>query len=79
MPQFTCWGITMEGKLLPTVDQAFAVVRVCQMLSNYYRAMYVFRYDDVQKIVYIQAGTDVRNDEIEIPIPTNGIWEFYQQ
>ena len=69
----------MEEDDLPTVDQAMACVRVYQMLSNYYRAVYFFRYDQVSRIVYIQAGTDALNDEIEITIPTSGIWEFYQQ
>lgn len=45
--------IDMEEDNLPTVDQAMACVRVYQMLSNYYRAVYFFRYDRVSKIVYV--------------------------
>jgi hypothetical protein len=53
-----------------------ACVRVCQMLSNGYRAVYVFRYDTSRQIVYIQAGTETRPDEIEVEIPVSGLWRF---
>lgn len=46
------------------------------MLSNSYRAIYVFRYDTSRQIVYIQAGTEVQTDEIEVEIPQNGLWRF---
>lgn len=58
---------------MPTVDQAFACVRVCQMLSNGYRSINLFWYDDSRKIVYIIAGA---NDGIEIEVYTNGLWKF---
>jgi hypothetical protein len=61
---------------LPTVEQATSCVRVCQMLSNSYRAIYVFRYDTNRKIVYIQAGTEVQTDEIEVEIAQSGLWRF---
>ncbi|AFZ33529.1 MULTISPECIES: hypothetical protein [Cyanophyceae] len=61
---------------MPTVEQAFACMRVCQMLSNSYRAIYVFRYDTRRQIVYIQAGTEVQTDEIEVEIPQGGLWRF---
>ncbi|PSB49187.1 hypothetical protein C7B80_03030 [Cyanosarcina cf. burmensis CCALA 770] len=61
---------------MPTVEQALACVRVCQMLSNSYRAIYVFRYDTNRKIVYIQAGTEVQTDEIEVEIAQSGLWRF---
>ena len=69
----------MEEDNLPTVDQAMACVRVYQMFSNCYRAVYFFRYDQVNRVVYIQAGTEAKNDEIEITVPTTELWDFYQQ
>ena len=61
---------------MPTVEQAMSCVRVCQMLSNSYRAIYVFRYDTNRKIVYIQAGIEVHTDEIEVEIAQSGLWRF---
>lgn len=61
---------------IPSSQQALACLRVCQMLSNGYRAIYLFRYDTSRQIVYIQAGTEAQNDEIEIEIPDNGLWRF---
>lgn len=58
---------------MPTVEQAMACVRVCQMLSNYYQSINLFRYDEFRKIVYIIAGD---NDEFKLIVPTNGEWEF---
>ncbi len=60
----------------PSSQQAFACLRVCQMLSNSYRAIYVFRYDTTRQIVYLQAGTATQNDEIEIEILKHGLWRF---
>lgn len=48
-------------------------MRVCQMLSNYYQSINLFRYDNSRRIVYIIAGA---NDEFKIIIPPNGVWEF---
>lgn len=48
-------------------------VRVCQMLSNYYQDIHLFRYDSFRSIVYIIAGA---NDEFKIIIPSSGVWEF---
>lgn len=60
----------------PTIEQAFAAVRVCQLLSNYGRNIYLFRYDTTRSIIYIIAGTETINEEVEIVIPANGIWRF---
>lgn len=60
----------------PSSQQALACLRVCQMLSNSYRAIFLFRYDTTRQVVYIQAGTEAQNDEIEIEIPNNGFWRF---
>ncbi|MGF1936037.1 MULTISPECIES: DUF6888 family protein [unclassified Nostoc] len=32
--------------MLPTTEQALACVRVCQMLSNLYKDIRLFRFDD---------------------------------
>lgn len=57
----------------PTFEQALSCMRVCQMLSNYYQSINLFRYDNSRKIVYIIAGA---NDEFKIVIPPNEVWEF---
>lgn len=48
---------------------------VCQLLSNLYQPIQVFRYDQKLKTIYIQAGV---RDEIAIIIDEDGIWEFVQ-
>lgn len=58
---------------MPTIAQAYASVRVCQMLSNLYRPINVFRYDSKLKTIYIQAGLA---DEYAIVINEEGDWEF---
>jgi hypothetical protein len=46
---------------------------VCQMLSNLYQPLQVFRYDQKFKTIYIQAGI---NDEIALVIDEDGSWKF---
>ncbi len=58
---------------MPTVAQAYASVRVCQMLSNFYQPINVFRYDIKLKTIYIQAGLA---DEFAINIDEEGDLEF---
>lgn len=58
---------------MPTVAQAYGSVRVCQMLSNLYQPINVFRYDDQLKTIYIQAGVA---DEYAIVIDEQGDWEL---
>ncbi|WP_436836098.1 DUF6888 family protein [Laspinema palackyanum] len=60
---------------MPTVAQAYGSVKVCQMLSNLYQVINVFRYDPALKTIYVQAG---RNDEFAIIINEEGIWEFVE-
>lgn len=60
-----------EQTIYPTVDQAFACLRVCQMLSNYYRDIRLFRFDDQTGDVFILAADDLR-----IIVPPNGDWRF---
>jgi hypothetical protein len=58
----------------PTAKQAQAAVRVCQMLSNYYRPIVVFRYDTYNKVIFILAIKGA--EETEIVIHPSGFWRF---
>ncbi|WP_442940725.1 DUF6888 family protein [Nostoc sp.] len=60
--------------MLPTTEQALACVSVCQMLSNLYKDIRLFRFDDQTGQVYILAG-----DEVQIIILSNGIWDFVNE
>ncbi|MBW4552649.1 MAG: hypothetical protein KME35_16300 [Aphanocapsa sp. GSE-SYN-MK-11-07L] len=55
------------------VEQAIACVRVCQMLSNGYQPIYVFRYNESTRIVFILAGV---TESLEILIFPDGQWRF---
>ncbi|PSB28498.1 DUF6888 family protein [Stenomitos frigidus] len=59
---------------MPTTEQNFASVCVCQMRSNYYRDIQLFRYNSHSGIIYIFA-----NDELQIVIPRNGNWRFLDE
>jgi hypothetical protein len=41
---------------MPTAEQAFACVRVCQMLSDGYQPIHVFRYNSNTKYDRIAVG-----------------------
>ncbi|NEU77439.1 hypothetical protein PI95_034525 [Hassallia byssoidea VB512170] len=58
---------------MPTTEQALACVRVCQMRSNGYLAIHVFRYNQNTKTVFILAGVA---ESLEILIFSNGQWRF---
>jgi len=58
---------------LPTQQQLVTAVFLCQLLSNLYQPIQVFRYDRRLKTIYIQAGV---NDEIALVIDEDGSWEF---
>jgi len=45
-PQTTTGAFTMEGRRLPTIDQAIECVYVCQMLSNLLQDIHLFRFDE---------------------------------
>ncbi|MGK7892193.1 MAG: hypothetical protein AB4372_00675 [Xenococcus sp. (in: cyanobacteria)] len=60
---------------MPTVEQALICVRVCQMLSDLYQPIYLFRYDINFKTIFILARNQ-NNEEIQIVIFANGIWRF---
>ena len=56
---------------MPTVDQAMAVVRICQWLSNFYVDIHLFRYDPKYKDLTVIAG-----ETIVVVIPPSGDWRF---
>jgi hypothetical protein len=58
---------------MPTKEQAFACIRVCQMLSNGYQSIHVFRYNENTKTVFILAGV---TESLEILVFSNGQWRF---
>ncbi len=63
----------------PTAPQAFKCVELCQMLSNSYRAIYFFRFDEVRNVVYIQAGVESRQDAIQVVVFPDSNWEFIDE
>lgn len=56
---------------MPTTEQGIMTIIVCQMLSNLFLDVVLFRYDNLTKEVYILASND-----IQIKILSNGKWEF---
>lgn len=64
----------MSKSVSPTAQQALACVRVCQMLSNLYQDIKLFRFDDKTEEVYILAGK-----ELQIIVYKNGEWEFVDE
>lgn len=63
--------IIEEKPINPTNKQAQASLRVCQMLSNGYKDIHLFRFDEKIGNIFILAG-----DDIQIVIPSNGEWYF---
>jgi len=58
---------------LPTQQQLVTAAFLCQLLSNLYQPIQVFRYDRRFKTIYMQAGI---NDGIALVIDEDGSWEF---
>ncbi len=58
---------------MPTAEQGLACIQVCQMLSNGYQPIHVFRYNENTKIIFILAGV---TESLEILIFPNGRWRF---
>ncbi|MUG92260.1 hypothetical protein F7734_07240 [Scytonema sp. UIC 10036] len=58
---------------MPTQKQSNTAIFLCQLLSNLYQPIQVFRYDRKLKTLYIQAGTI---DELAIIIQEDGNWDF---
>lgn len=71
---FSTYATIEESNIYPTNEQALACVRVCQMLSNYYRDIQLFRFNTQTGEVYIFAG-----DDLEIIVPRNGLWRFLDE
>ena len=66
--------IIEEKTINPTDDQAQACLRVCQMLSNCYRDIQLFRFDNQTGDVFILAS-----DELQIIVPRSGNWSFVDE
>ncbi|MCL1468578.1 DUF6888 family protein [Argonema galeatum] len=60
-----------ETAINPTDEQAQACLRVCQMLSNGYRNIELFRFNPQTGIVFIFAS-----EELQVVVPPNGVWRF---
>lgn len=58
---------------MPTTEQALACVRVCQLLSNGYQPIHVFRYNPNTRTVFILAGV---TESLEVLIFPDGQWRF---
>lgn len=56
------------------VEQGNACLRVCQMLSDGYQPIYVFRFDGKTGNVFILAG-----ENIQILVKQDGNWEFINE
>ncbi|WP_245940111.1 DUF6888 family protein [Stenomitos frigidus] len=42
---------------MPTREQAEAAIFVCQLFSNLFQPINVFRYDQKAKTIYVQGGS----------------------
>ncbi|MBW4569894.1 MAG: hypothetical protein KME31_18275 [Tolypothrix carrinoi HA7290-LM1] len=58
---------------MPTQKQSDTAIYLCQLLSNFYQPIQVFRYDQKLKTLYIQAGV---TDEIAVIIDRDGNSDF---
>lgn len=65
-----------ETTIYPTAEQAIKCLIVCQMLSNLYQDIHLFRFDDQTGDVFILAGN---NDAFQILVPTSGNWRFVDE
>ena len=62
---------------MPTREQMVTAMITLQTLSNFYRPVYLFRYDSRSKTIFIIAG-EAENVEITI-YPNGGIdYEVYE-
>jgi hypothetical protein len=68
---FSTYSTIEESNIYPTKEQALTCMCVCQMLSNLYRDIQLFRFDAQTGEVYIFAG-----DELQIIVPRNEPWRF---
>ncbi|WP_442933219.1 DUF6888 family protein [Microcoleus sp. herbarium12] len=63
-----------ERSINPTDEQAQTCLRVCQMLSNCYRDIQLFRFNPRSREVYIFAG-----EELQIRVFPSGDWSFINE
>ena len=71
---FRVCGRIEERTINPTDEQAQACLRVCQMLSNYYRDIQLFRFNAQTIKIYIFA-----RDELPIIVSRNGLGRFVDE
>ncbi|MGB5592885.1 MAG: hypothetical protein WBM62_02465 [Crocosphaera sp.] len=65
------WSIIRGTVINPTNPQAQTCLRVCQILSNTYRNIQLFRYEQKTRIVFIFAG-----EELQIIVLPDGEWRY---
>lgn len=41
---------------MPTPEQMLTCIGACQTLSNFYKDIHLFRYDEMRREIYILAG-----------------------
>ena len=58
---------------MPTVSQMQQAIIICQYLSNFYRPIYLFRYDMDREEIFIISG---EQETIEITIFPDGKWRY---
>ncbi|NEP79059.1 MAG: hypothetical protein F6K39_13335 [Okeania sp. SIO3B3] len=63
--------LSEDKPINPTNKQAQACLRVCQMLSNSYKDIHLFRFDEKLGNVFILV-----DDNIQIMILPSGEWYF---
>jgi hypothetical protein len=61
----------LRNRKLPTNSQAQACIRVCQIFSNCYRNIELFRFDEETGVIFIFAG-----EELQIIVTPDGKWRF---
>lgn len=71
---FSTYATIEESTIYPTAEQGLACLRVCQILSNYYRNIELFRFNAQIGEVYIFAG-----DELQVIVSRNGSWRFLNE
>jgi hypothetical protein len=57
--------------MIPTPEQMLSCIRMCQTLSNFYRDIHLFRYDEGREEIYVIAG-----ETIGFIVYSDGEWEF---
>ena len=58
---------------MPTKKQMLQSIVTCQWLSNFYRPIYLFRYDERIQQIFIIAG---EQENIEVTIFADGQWRY---